>query len=119
MNYEDRVTKAAVEAAIEGSIVCGTYTGNNTENRFIDLGFTPRAVFIMNNTGTTYTTMNTANVNYYFGGLVLPGSPLMENSRVNAEIVDGGFTVTYLRPNEYFVDATNISGFIYHYIAFK
>ena len=107
MNYEDRVTKAAVEAAIAGSIVFGTYTGDGTAERTIELGFTPRAVYVQMKSGRTYIMEPNTKGHYYCGGLFWPDHPIADMYDRNAlEVVSGGFTVR---------QATYESGYNYHY----
>ena len=81
MNYEDRVTKAAVEAAIEGKcrIVTGTYQGNDTDNRIITLGFTPKLVIVTNNSGMVH--VGVGDVYHY--GLQITENGFMVHYRNN------------------------------------
>ena len=39
--------------ALDGAarIICGVYTGDETSERFIDLGFTPRVMLVQSNPG--------------------------------------------------------------------
>ena len=86
-------------------VVIGSYTGDGTATRTIDLGFTPKAVLLEHPSG-----MRMTNNNIAFGGLALLNFPAN-----GFQIVEGGFSVRY---NSGYVH-TNNSGTVYHYLAFK
>ena len=120
MNYEDRVTKEYIENALANAgskIVVGTYTGDGEASQFINLGFTPRAVYVcLPYSSTVY---QDGSGWWYYGGLALLGHPLISRDRANVlEITDGGFIVHY----GYSADArhyymTNDSYNTYYYVA--
>lgn len=96
------------------SLIFGTYQGDDAAKRFISLGQTPKAVFVIANYG-----LITVNSTCY-GGLALEGSPCYGSGTVGStnyavEIVSGGFNVVNL--SNYNVH-TNYSYVKYHYIAF-
>lgn len=108
---------AALDSAVGGLVVTGKYTGDGTKNRFISLGFTPKAVFIMPQnqyiSGSYYT----------MGGLVLKDSPLLHD-KVDpiAAVVEGGFQVshyTYPHTNYTSTATCNPSGNVIHYVALR
>ena len=106
---------AKLDQALHDHVVAGAYTGDGTKDRFMDLGFTPRAVLILPQDGKIY------NNYYYFGGLAVPDSPVQYNSHINFSIVEGGFEVS---TNSYgssttTVITTNSNGKIYHYLAVR
>ena len=113
MNYEDRVTKAAVEAAIEGvklEYVTGSYTGNNGESRIINLGFTPKAVFLVPRTGLVM------GQDIIMGGFAVPGLPMSDYfSYIALGIVENGFQVGH-KMNDV---RTNENSTEYYYLAVK
>ena len=96
MNYEDRVTKEYLENAIAGAgpqIVTGSYTGNGEATRLIDLGFTPRAVFVISPGSGTYLYAPSTGDMIYYGGIAI-GTAASPGGVVPAvKIVDGGFQV--------------------------
>ena len=98
---------AKIDAALaeKAEVVFGTYTGDGTATRTIDLGFTPKAVLLEHPSG-----MRMTNNNIAFGGLALLNFPAN-----GFQIVEGGFSVRY---NSGYVH-TNNSGTVYHYLAFK
>lgn len=57
----------------------GCYNGDETDGRFIDLGFRPRMVLVTLKGATTY----------YYHGLFVDGGP-----NYDGDIVDGGFAVS-------------------------
>lgn len=101
-------------------ITFGTYTGDNTATRVIDLGFTPDALLLMPGLSSVY--YAEGEHDYYRGGLVFPGHPLsLEAHSQNVtylQIVDNGFQVVYqdvIRIHYH----TNSADFQYFYIAFQ
>lgn len=78
-------------ALLDGAawIVTGSYMGDNTVGREIDLGFAPRAVFFCDKMGRAgYFT----GYSYIAGGLMIPGCPLTgTSSGMAAELTDRGF----------------------------
>ena len=59
----------AVAASVP-KILCGSYTGNGSESRFISLGFTPKAVLVVGQDGSTHYNEGHA---YHYGGLAITG----------------------------------------------
>ena len=90
-------------------VVIGTYTGNGAARRTISLGFTPRAVLVESADGRR-TTNSGAN-----GGLILNGHALIVGGVTAAEIVSGGFAVTYVQ----YSANLNANGDVFSYVAFK
>lgn len=89
------------------SVVVGTFTGNadsaTVTSQTINLGFTPKAVFITNEIGLSYANIGmTTNIAQYFGGLALNGSDVTmtvtDSDNVTytggISIVTNGFTVS-------------------------
>ena len=121
MNYEDRVTKEYVENALGSCarIVTGTYTGDGEASQFIDLGATPRAVYVCNaGDGVSFYAVS-SNRNYY-GGLVLEGHPISIQNMTILQIEAGGLRVYYnsntSSSTRYFVQ-TNSADVDYSYVA--
>lgn len=103
-------------ASSKAELVFGTYTGSAASpnwDQTISLGFTPKAVFIIDQFGRTG--VSPYGSNRIYGGLVLPGYPLQgeENGYTSAEIVAGGFVVHDYR------GSTNSKGSLYFYVALK
>ena len=70
----------------KAEVVIGVYIPDNTEERFIDLGFTPKAVLVVGSTGEMgYVTSGMTVVR---GGLALPGHNLSDTL---LEITTNGF----------------------------
>ena len=95
---------AGLQTAVEGaaSVVFGSYRGNGTYPRDITLGFRPKAVILATSTGIMSSGGTT------LGGLF--GSQLGNLGSV-ASVTNTGFQLTG--------DHTNISGYIFHFIAFQ
>ena len=92
-------------------IITGTYTGDGAESRTISLGVTPKAVVIARKDGM----MHTGYIMY--GGLVVEGYPVQYSKYNTIEIVDGGFTVFYVRVSSSYFVGTNYNGEIFYYMA--
>ena len=101
-------------------ITFGTYTGDNTATRVIDLGFTPDALLLL--PGLSSVLYVYGEHDYYRGGLVYPGHSLsltINSQNVTfLEIVGGGFQVVYQDVARTHFH-TNSAGFQYFYIAFQ
>ena len=101
-------------------ITFGTYTGDNTATRVIDLGFTPDALLLL--PGLSSVLYVYGEHDYYRGGLVYPGHSLsltINSQNVTfLEIVGGGFQVVYqdVARTHFHTNAVN---FNYFYIAFQ
>ena len=89
--------------------VVGSYVGNGTTQRTIELGFTPSAVLVMREDGVTKD--DTAIV----GGLAVTNSPVTSSDDLCAvAIVENGFMVARNAGVN-----TNMSLTTYNYVAFK
>ena len=100
-------------------ITAGSYTGNGSASRTVSVGFTPKAVLVMNSqgnaglwTGSGYST---------FGGLAVTGKPVIWTEKagyVCVEIVSGGFRVYQKEYSTNVIYSNcNLSGTSYHYLA--
>ena len=85
-------------------IVTGTYTGDGTESRLIDLGFAPKAIYVSTQAGNTY------------AGLALAGHPVQVNQYMVLEIEGTGIRVHFNR-TEYFGIYSNVANTVYYYVA--
>ena len=85
----------AVETALplKCEAYVGKYTGNGAETRTISLGFTPKAVLVMDCTGFTGLQYNGTRS---AGGLALPDQPVENENGIAVEIISSGFRVAYL-----------------------
>ena len=94
-------------------VIVGSYVGDQTENRVINLGKTPKAVLLISNDGKMFA----ANENAVFGGLAVTDSPSYASPVYPSiiTIVTNGFQVTY--SNLYKSLATNRQDKTYNYIA--
>ncbi len=97
-------------------MVIRTYTGDGTTNRTIELGFTPRALLVVNDYGTTFAYLS--GVAQFCGGFVTQDSPAKYSGNIIVQITENGFIVNhYISDGIYLV--TNTEGTVYHYIALK
>ena len=105
---------------ISKDYVVGTYTGNGNASQFIDLGFTPSAVFVTDVKGATYNP-GSSSYSYYFGGLAIKDYPTIGSTTNIVEIVENGFNVYYTDSNAYraLANGSLDSYNPYRYIAFK
>lgn len=117
---EQTARQSAVATLTSGKaeIVCGFYTGSGAAERTITLGFQPKAVLLVHESGRTY--VDISNSDGAYGGLFLPGHPLYSQtdsgnpSGVAAEVVSTGFKV-YTKGYAH----CNDSGAGYCYLAVK
>lgn len=124
------ITAAKIKAAAEDHKhhEMGVYTGDGTVKRFINLGFTPSAVFVCNGRG-----MTGDDIDGVCGGLVVGKYGLRSRSctAVSHEttwsdthtalmITTNGFYVNYYAASTSSAKiSTNVSGETYRYIAYK
>ena len=110
-----------IDAAIAAipDIVTGTYIGNGTATRTVDLGFAPKAVFVCSDQGATcFYAPNGALLIH--GGLVLPDNGL-RYSYVAPDaltITDTGLQVSYYDGTAFY-NCTNTNNRVYHYVALR
>ncbi len=99
-----------IETELDGCsrLVFGTYKGDGERTQKIDLGFTPKALMIVDDTGTM------GNANRIYGGLVFSDT-VLRSDIPPATIEENGFTV-YQGGNSW--QCTNESNRGYYYIAF-
>ena len=113
-------TRTSVDANLQNqintkcSVYIGSYQGDGTERRFISLGVTPKAVFVITNWG-----MMNLGTNGGSGGLAVTGSPSYCSSTIGTayrtvEIADGGFYVSYVYKKSVHTNSSNTQ---YNYIA--
>lgn len=87
----------------KAQIVVGSYTGNGSSSRTITLGFQPQALYICNQVGMAG---YIEGYYYTYGGLVLPGIPIIDlghNSATAVELTSTGFKLSrdqYRKVNE-------------------
>lgn len=103
----------------------GSYTGDGTDKRKIDLGFTPKAVFLSASSSIFYQRYNTYNA--VSAAFAISGKNAAQNSTgieswvsgiTLLSITDGGFYVTYFRDTTFHGDL-NTKDKVYYYIAMK
>lgn len=108
----DEITTDKVEKwDSKSEVVFGTYTGDGSTSRFINLGFTPVAVEVYTDTGRQGGASGGLN-NCYYGGLALNGYPC----RDVIEVVENGFNVFHDSKNS---RLSNNQGTVYYFKAYK
>ena len=111
---------AKIDAALAAlsQLVTGTYEGDGTAERFISLGFTPKAVLVFLRDGypaDPYT-------DNFYGGMAFPGMPaerMVYPERVLVPVVQietGGFRVYYKDDDDV---RSNLEEKTYYYMAWK
>ena len=101
-------TLASIQALAEGraNIVFGTYTGDGTKNRLINLGITPKWVLLFPELG---------DYSNGSGGLCAPGHPIVSKSDAIHMIVGG--TKIQVSENTDTGSKTNMYNTVYYYLA--
>lgn len=112
---EDRVEALETAGTLKSEVVFGTYTGDETASRTINLGFTPVAVVVCDEMGRQFQSSGTRGI---FGGIAVTGHPCASSSTNKAiEIVENGFNVAY--NSEETPARTNRGRITYYFIAYK
>lgn len=93
-------------------VVVGSFVGDGSLERFIDLGFTPRAVLITADNGATFYSQA------QYGGLAVTGVNAVYQSRETIALKEGGFQIMYFT-NGSSVCSINRSGQTRIYLAFR
>lgn len=110
----DLRTYAAANAQ-NTQIYTGIYTGDGNASQTISLTFTPSAVLVYGNDGSTPIGTGTSSNRY--GGLALNGYPsLVLSTHKLIEIITNGFKAYYNSNKEIYA---NQNSQVYHYIAFR
>lgn len=109
---------AKIDAALAAlsQLVTGTYEGDGTAERFISLGFTPKALLVFRQEGYPATGSNSL-----YGGMAFLGTPAQVLTSPNTytsilSITEGGFQVYY---SSYHDIRSNQADTVYHYMAWK
>ena len=112
---------SALSTVVDGKseVVFGTYTGNGSADRFIELDFEPIAVEVYADDGAQYNDSSTPHD--YYGGLALKDNPCMSDAGLYVIKIDGnGFYVTLANnSNRSRYIRTNTSGSKYYFKAYK
>lgn len=97
----------------------GSYTGNGAASRTISLGFTPKAVLVFTNFGSSFDGLEYSNSHY--GGLASTSRPVYSrwDSKLVMQIVAGGFWVAFEQAGTGDKILSNENGIVYYYIAFS
>ncbi|OUQ56408.1 hypothetical protein B5E56_13095 [Flavonifractor sp. An112] len=103
-------------------IIVGTYVGDGSHNRTIDLGFMPRLLYVCNEIGTTFSSTN-YSLDYH-GGLVFPDLPAVANDVIYLCATESGFQVIYQEDqvygtNQTYYYTTNLKSVRFRYFAVK
>ena len=107
---ESTISTHTTQIAQKCQIYIGTYTGDNTASRTINLGFRPKAVLVLQDGSLLMIN------NHIYGSLALSSRNAMRSGHTTLSIVSNGFMVYYDEDNEAY---TNDAGAVYHYIAFR
>ena len=113
----DREDLTALEGSLEAvsadltTITFGSYTGDGEASRTISLGFTPKAVLLMESSGRLF---YSGASRYYCGGLAIGSTAASGLDGTVFRIVTGGFQV-YCSAKI----LTNGGDYRFHYIAFS
>ena len=111
----------AVETALPLKCECyfGTYTGNGDASRFIDLGFTPKAIISTSESGLM---AEENGCNWHYGGICLPDRPIRNHNyqdTIYMQIETNGFRVYYSGGSNDNGAKTNAENREYYFIAIR
>lgn len=109
-NLQKQINTHTTQIAVKSEFVMGKYSGDNTTERTISLGFTPKVVIVSDNGGRMIV------LNYITGGIVTE----QNNPSTGAlQICSGGFKVRYSDAERYLTNSSSSNYSPYGYIAFK
>lgn len=113
-NLQKQINTHTTQIAAKCEIVCGSYTGNGATTRTINLGRTPKGIFVI----STQSYLFHANARAIMGGFAIPNSPVYypTTNDKGLEVVSNGFKVYYNQTS--ISQQTNTSDHVYNYIAF-
>lgn len=94
----------------KADVVLGAYTGDDASSRTISLGFQPRAVFLITQSGITANAYGSITA---YGGLAMVGNPVVAQGTA-VEVTATGFRLSYGTAK-----MVNMSGWVYHYAALR
>ena len=97
-------------------VVLGTYTGDGTTLRTVELGFTPRAVYVTDARGAAF--RYSSGVGRFCGGLAMRDKPAKDGGRTILAVCDNGFQVNKDTSSSPYI-GTNYEGDEYYYVALR
>ena len=97
-------------------VVLGSYTGDGTTLRTVELGFTPRAVYVTDGRGAAF--RYSSGVGRFCGGLAMRDKPAKDGGRTILAICDNGFQVNRDTSTSPYV-TSNSSDETYYYVALR
>lgn len=110
-DFNEDLLKIDTALAAMNGLIFGSYAGDGTEERFISLGFTPKAVYVCTDNGIAG---SLEGHEYCYGGLAFTGHPVKQSVDIIA-IETNGFRV--YQPNVNI--RTNLSNETYYYAAVR
>ena len=97
-------------------VVLGSYTGDGTTLRTVELGFTPRAVYVTDARGAAF--RYSSGVGRFCGGLAMRDKPAKDGGRTILAVCDNGFQVNKDTSSSPYI-GTNYEGDEYYYVALR
>ena len=97
-------------------VVLGSYTGDGTTLRTVELGFTPRAVYVTDGRGAAF--RYSSGVGRFCGGLAMRDKPAKDGGRTILAVCDNGFQVARDTSSSPYI-GTNYEGDEYYYVALR
>jgi len=97
-------------------VVTGSYVGDGTQERLIELGFQPKVVLILTIQGVA------TSGSYHYGALAAPGAPAMalpEEERPLLEMAETGFTIHSIYNGGGNSAGTNKKDLAFNYMALR
>ena len=110
---------SSLESAVpqKGELYFGAYIGNGAANQFINLGFTPKAVLVMDRGVRTYHFDGKGDC---YGGLALSNRAAQYLDITSVRVETNGFRVYYgWNSQNSLLASSNASGVAYYYMAVK
>ena len=119
--YTKDETNNLINTTISASVIAGSYIGDGTATRFINLGFTPKAVLLLLCDGATM--ISASGYPTYFGGLALIDKPVKAHNgtAINniLDITTNGFNVHFKQSDSISSNDNRFLNNEYYYIAIR
>ena len=114
---ESKLSTHTAQIAQKCEMYFGVYTGNGADSQFINLGFTPKAVLVLEHGARIY---NHGGKGDSYGGLAMTGHPVSLSDLTVLQIETNGFRVfAGWDSSRIFQSRANYQGSAFYYLAIK
>lgn len=116
--YSNLNTIKSIGSLFVSEIIVGSYNGDGTQQRTINIDATPRYLFVFLQNGATMYNLGGGSDNRIFGGFAYTNNPVKSINGYDAiKIINNGFIVTYNYNYGIFTNFSSTSIYTYYYFA--